>query len=81
MIIFALTRAGYEENLGLVESQGLHLWLSSGVVDELELEKLHQSGVSVSTFNYEIEREDQKGIESAMQTIKEHHPGQEICIV
>jgi hypothetical protein len=78
MVFLAVNRSGYEayRALGLSGS----LWVGAGVLSDEELASLRNTGVDVSDFNYEIELHDSEVIAGAVDTIKEHHPGEVLWI-
>lgn len=79
MIFLAISRAGFESyaELGAFKSP---LWVCAGVLSEEELATLRSDGVDVSDFNYTIESNDWLGIEGALETIREHHPAQQVWV-
>ena len=79
MVFLAITRAGYEAHLALGASAG-PLWVSAEVLSEGELAALRKSGVEVSDFNYKIEPHEKEVVAGAVETIKEHHPGQVVWV-
>lgn len=79
MVFLAITRAGYEAYAALsisIES----LWVGAEVLSEGELAALREAGVDISDFNYKIELHETAVIIGAVETIKEHHPGQTIWV-
>ena len=54
------------------------LWFAENVLDKNEEIELIERGIRISVFNYEIDPSDEEMIEGALDTIKEHHPGEEI---
>ena len=74
MVFLAITRKGFESYRSF--SHGTcALWVGAGVLSDSELIELRGTGVSVSNFNYTIDPGEAKVLASAIETIKEHHPG------
>jgi hypothetical protein len=73
-VFFATSRGAFESyrKIGFAESS---LWVCAGVLSAPELASLRAEGLSVSEFNYAIESEGLAGIDRAIETIREHHPG------
>jgi hypothetical protein len=78
MVFFAITRRGYESHRAL-GAVGV-LWLCDGVISDEELVELRGSGVNVSVFDYRIEPHETDILFDAVETIKEHHPGEQLWI-
>jgi hypothetical protein len=74
MVFLAVNRSGYEAYRALGISGAL--WVGAGVLSDEELASLRRLGVDVTNFNYEIELHDSEVISGAVDTIKEHHPGE-----
>lgn len=79
MVFFAMTRSGYEAYRSLGASPG-PLWVSAEVLSNEELATLRQAGVDVSDFNYKIALHETGVIAGAIETIKEHHPGEAVWV-
>jgi hypothetical protein len=79
VVFFAISRAGFESYSGL-DVGGTPLWVCAGVLSDLELANLRSERVDVSAFNYALEPSDWAGIDDALQTIREHHPGQTVWL-
>jgi hypothetical protein len=80
MIFLALTRAGVESYQALDCKADGTLWLAAGVLSDEELIALRASGVDISDFNYTIESHEVEVIAGAVETIREHHPGQAVWV-
>lgn len=79
MVFLAITRAGVETFLASGKSAG-SLWVGAGLLSEEERAAIWRSGVDLSEFNYTIERHQQDAIAGAVDTIREHHPGQAVWV-
>ena len=79
LIYFAISRAGFESYraLGAIDSP---LWVCAGVLADDELDAMRAGGVNVSDFNYTLDPNDWIGIEGALGTIREHHPGHTVWV-
>lgn len=51
-----------------------------GVIETHELELLRAKGVLTSVFNYQLASDDAGAISDAVETIREHHPGQTVWL-
>jgi hypothetical protein len=80
MVFLAITRHGYEsyQALGGVSTEAL--WVAAGVLTSDELATLRLAGGDVTDFNYTIELQDSQAISGAVETIKEHHPGEPVWV-
>ena len=79
MIYFALSRHGYEQ-FASTSDPFAYLWVSGGVLSEPELADLRAKGVSVTNFSDSIDPNDQVALSEAIDTIKQHHPGQAVWV-
>lgn len=79
MVFLAITRSGYEAYRELGARAGA-LWVCAEVLSQEELSTLRQAGVDVTNFNYKIESHEAEAIAGAVETIKEHHPGQAVWV-
>ena len=79
MVFLAITRKGYESYRTLAHAVGA-LWVTANVLSDKELAELREAGVDVSDFNYTIEPQETEVIAGAVETIKEHHPGEVVWI-
>jgi hypothetical protein len=80
MVFLALTKGGYEELLKLTGTAPTPLWVGDGVITYAEMGALHAKGVEVSNFNQAISPYDSAAIESALETINQHHPGEAVWV-
>lgn len=74
MVFLAITRKGFESYRSLSQGAGA-LWVGAGVLSDSELVELRGAGINVSNFDYTIDPQETKVLASAIETIKEHHPG------
>lgn len=77
MVFFAISRQSYLDYLAL-NAASAPLWVTSDVLTEQELWALRDSNASVTVFNFSLSTDDALGREDAIETIREHHPGQTI---
>ncbi|MBB6189220.1 hypothetical protein [Rhodanobacter sp. MP7CTX1] len=80
MVLFALTKQGVAEILDSVISRETALWVNHGLLAAPDLERLRAEGFELTNFTRWIDPADQADIESAVETIREHHPGQVLYI-
>jgi hypothetical protein len=78
MVIFILTKDGFNNAGRFVEENEHPIWVSHGVLSQAEIDDLRTSEVNLTEFTYRISLNDQKAINEAINTISEHHPGE--CI-
>lgn len=78
MVIFILTSKGYEEMESLIKESKPPVWINEGVFTEKEIKELRSQGIELTNFSYFINKTNQKEIQGALETIKEHHPGETI---
>jgi hypothetical protein len=77
MVFFAISRQSYLDYLALNVAD-TPLWVTCDVLSEQELSALQDGNAPVSVFNFSLSLDDVLGRESAIETIREHHPGQTI---
>jgi hypothetical protein len=80
VVFFVLSRKGFEDYLAVKDKLVAPLWISAGVISQSELESLRYSGADVTDFNYAIDLSENEFIDDAIETIKEHHPGEVIWV-
>jgi hypothetical protein len=80
VVFFVISRKGYEDYLAVKEKLVAPLWISAGVISQSELESLRNSGADVTVFNYAIGLNENEVIDDAIETIKEHHPGEVVWV-
>jgi hypothetical protein len=77
---FALTRKGYDQLIkvygGIAPSP---LWVNLGVLSPSELSLLRAQGLDVTDFARSIPLRGD-GLDAAIDTIEEHHPGLSIWV-
>jgi len=75
MIFLAITEKGLKEAIEMKKITSLHIWCGLDAMSEFnEMEK------GISKFDYHLKGEKKEIIEDALNTIKEHHPGEVIWI-
>ncbi|WPP01690.1 hypothetical protein SFA35_10220 [Pseudomonas sp. HR96] len=79
MIFFAIDRRGYDDYVRLAHP-GAALWLAADVLSEQELQSLRSTGVPVSCFTYSLSAHESDAMQHAVQTIREHHPGETVWV-
>jgi hypothetical protein len=78
MVLFILTREGYEDVRSLVSTSAV--WINRSVLSEAEIAELRSSGVDLSCFTEPIDGLNESEMQYAIDTIAEHHPGQRIWV-
>ena len=79
MVFLAISRKGYESYRALAHAIGA-LWVAADVLSDNELAELRGAGVDVSDFSYTIGSQETEVIAGAVETIKEHHPGEVLWV-
>jgi hypothetical protein len=80
LVLFALTKQGVAEILDSVRSREMVLWVNHGLLGAPDLERLRAEGFELTSFTRWIDPADQADVESAVETIREHHPGQVLYV-
>lgn len=57
-----------------------YLWLNFGVLTPLEINELRKSNYNVTEFLKPINTNDYAALEAAIETVQEHHIGQNIWV-
>lgn len=78
MVIFALTRKGFEELESIIKSGDYPVWIGSNVLSGEEIEELRASNIPVTNFTYQIDPVDKEALLEALCTIAEHHPDERV---
>jgi len=80
MIFFVLTRTGYDELLQHFGRSPSPLWVNDGVLSSAELMQLRHEGIAVTNFANVIDTKNLSAVNSAIETIQEHHEGQRVWV-
>lgn len=80
MVIFALTRSGFDEMEPTARERRAALWVNAGVLSDGEAARLRQDGLDLTVFAHAIDPADGDALESALATIAEHHPEERIWL-
>ncbi len=80
MVIFSVTRDGFKELEPIILTGKHPLWVGAGVLTEPEILQMRENGIELTNLSYDIDPEDIAGIDCAIDTIAEHHPGQRIWL-
>ncbi|WP_196159275.1 hypothetical protein [Reinekea sp. G2M2-21] len=78
MVLFITSKSAYEEMKVLIHTGNHATWLASGILSNDEIEKLWELDLDISVLDYVVDTSDEKDLECAMSTIREHHPGKNI---
>lgn len=78
MVFLALTATGLAEAIALSKERSFPIWCGSDAIGEDEYQKL--SGVDLSRFAYPLSEEPNEVVAGALETIAEHHPGENIWV-
>lgn len=80
MIYLVTTRKSYDQLAASSAWPPAALWVSFGVLEPSELTELRASGISVTAFTKPIDSSDLVTLTDAVDTIREHHPGQVLWV-
>jgi hypothetical protein len=78
MVLFILTRGGYEEMRPMISVSTV--WVNARVLSDAEVNELRSNGVDLTCFTYELDLNDDDEIQSAIGTIALHHPKERIWV-
>lgn len=78
MVIFVITKEGFEDMRSLIESGKYPIWLNDGIRSKSEIDYLRSKNIEVSFFNYVVDIEDEESLAEAIFTVAEHHPSERI---
>jgi hypothetical protein len=78
MVLFILTREGYEDVRSLVPTS--KVWVNIGVLSDTEIADLRCSGVDLTNFTRSLDDLYSGQLQLALHTIAEHHPGERIWV-
>lgn len=79
MVFFAISHTAFVSYVELNSSK-YPLWVCAGVLSKDKLASLRSTGYDVTDFDYTLEPNDLEGIEAAIDTIREHHPGHTVWV-
>jgi hypothetical protein len=80
MVFLVRSLSGLNTLLPRLEKGVDHLWFGAGVLSDVQIDELRDSGLSVSVLNYTIKSSDNDCIDDATDTIREHHPNELIFV-
>lgn len=80
MVLFALTKKGLAELLDVARDGRFALWVNQGLLDDSELAALRSDGFKLTNFTYWHDPADESEIQDAVETIREHHPGEALYV-
>jgi hypothetical protein len=76
MIKIILTKSCWDEQKNLLNYDKDIVWINSEILEETEIKKLRSQGLNLTNWNHHIGSAE--SIESALKTVKEHHPSEKI---
>jgi hypothetical protein len=80
VVYFTLTRSGYEDLVSTLGHAPSPLWVNNGVLSPQEIKSLYERGVDITNFTIDVNPEDQSAVAQAIETVREHHPGQTVWV-
>ncbi|WP_084217331.1 hypothetical protein [Xenophilus azovorans] len=78
MVFLAITSNGLVRAIQAAAKTGDNVWCGADAI--CEIHDSHSEFRGLSRFNYALQGEGQAVIQDAVQTIREHHPGEIIWI-
>lgn len=78
MVHFVTSRHGFDHLFASVDWPPTTLWVAAGVLKPSELANLRGSGLAVTALDRTIDPLEPAAVEDALETIREHHPGEGI---
>lgn len=78
MVIFILTKEGFNEMEPFIKTGKYPIWLNDGILSQVETDLLISENIEVSYFNCVVDIEDEEALAEAIFTVAEHHPGERI---
>ncbi|ANH73067.1 hypothetical protein ACS15_3485 [Ralstonia insidiosa] len=78
MVFLAITPEGLQRALQLASDANLPIWCGSDAVSDAEYSKL--AGRNVSRFVYPLHGASAEVLQGAVDTIAEHHPGEQVWV-
>ena len=80
MVLFVLTRAGFDDMRDFIHNGKALVWLNHGILSATELSSLRSSRRDISTFSNAIDPHDNQAIEGALEMIARHHPDERVWV-
>ena len=78
MVLFILTRAGYEEMRPMISTSAV--WVNAQVLSNAEVNDLRVNGVDLTCFTNPLDPHNADDLQMAIGTISEHHPEERIWV-
>jgi hypothetical protein len=80
MIIFITSKDAYHEMKGTIATLKHAVWCVAEVLTLEQTNELYKKGVELSVPDYEVDVTKEAELEEALETIRVHHPGEEIML-
>jgi hypothetical protein len=80
MIIFAVTKEGFQELEPVIKTGKYPVWIGGNVLSESELDRYREMDINITSFRYVIDPANDEELDDALVTIEEHHPKERICL-
>lgn len=78
MVRFCTSRDSFDRLFASADLPPTALWVAAGVLEPSELATLRASGLAVTAFDRTIDPLDPSAMEDAIDTIREHHSGEDV---
>lgn len=80
MVIFVVTPEGFKKMESEINSGEHSVWLSNGILSDTAITNLRSANIAITVFNYCVDVQNTEQRYDALETIKEHHPNEEIWV-
>ena len=80
MIYLAIDRTSALDLIRVVRGHAHAIWVGADVISREEHQRFVSEGVNLTRFSYTLAREDADAMAVALETIREHHPGETIWV-
>ena len=80
MAYLVLTAAAAQEALKLAGRSRCAVWINCDALSSEEVERARAEGLNISRFTYSIDSSDLESVADAVETIREHYPGEVIWV-
>ncbi len=80
MVIFITNKAAYQEMQDTIKTLEHSVWCAAEVLTLEQTNELYKAGAELSVLDYEVDLANQAVLDEALETIRVHHPDQEIML-
>jgi hypothetical protein len=80
MVIFITSKDAFHEMKGTIATLQHTVWCAAEVLTLEQTNELYKAGIELSVLDYEVDPTKESELEDALETIRVHHPDEEICL-